>query len=297
MAVITDTTRWTAVPNDDALFVIDILVAAPNGGHVAGVIGVHDDGKPCATTYAHANLIANAPLLLLAEAGPRPLRRLFQRLRRRNPERLRPGCRLGRCPVRGAARADRGDRRRDQGRDGAIASPHAAGRVVTGSAAMSRSARRRALLAHRAERRRPAELHIFSFRFPEVNGVRHEASVLVRGKMGQTAAIGPAYDQAGLLGRGSPFCANIRTVPAPRPTPALDALCARCTASPTLVALLTAPAGYRPSLRLDLLGRDGAALARAYDRIQAAWGDPRRAFVTGRIPCRAAIRPCRSVEA
>jgi len=129
----------------------------------------------------------------------------------------------------------------------------------------------------------PSSCIIFKFSYPEVAGFRREATVLVRGKMGQNAAIGPAYDQAGALGHGSPFCVNIRTVPAPRPTPALDALCARCTASATLVALLTAPAGYRPSIRLDLLGRDGAALARAYDRIQAAWGDPRRAFVTGRV--------------
>ena len=108
----------------------------------------------------------------------------------------------------------------------------------------------------------PRELHIFSFRFPEVNGFRREATVLARGRMGQAAAIGHANDQAGVLGHGSPFCMDIRTVPAPRPTPALDALCARCTASPTFVALLTAPAGYRPSIRLDLLGRDGA-VARA----------------------------------
>lgn len=48
-----------------------------------------------------------------------------------------------------------------------------------------------------------------------------------------------------------------------------------------MLALLTAAAGYRPTIRLDLLGRDGLALALAYDRQQAAWGDPRRAFVTG----------------
>lgn len=143
----------------------------------------------------------------------------------------------------------------------------------------------------RAERR-PVELHIFSFAFSEVRGFRREASVLVRGTMGQNAAIGPAYHQAGLLGHGAPFCTNIRTVPAPRPTPALDALCARCTSFSTFIVLLTAPAGYRPSLRLDLLGRDGAALARSYDRTQAAWGDLRRAFVTGRIPRHAPPIPC-----
>jgi len=165
-----------------------------------------------------------------------------------------------------------------------------------GHRTMARSARRRAKQVRRTERRRPIELHIFSFTFSEVRGFRREASVLVHGKMGQNAAIGPAYDRAGRLGHGAPFCTNIRTVPAPRATPALDALCARCTSFSTFIALLTTPAGYRPSLRLDLLGRDGAALARAYDRAQAAWGDPRRAFVTGRLPHRTASMPCR-VEA
>jgi len=126
------------------------------------------------------------------------------------------------------------------------------------------------------------QLHMFLFCYPEVDGFRREASVLVRGKMGQVAAIGPAYAQAGELGYGAPFCTDIRTVPAPRPTPALDQLARKCTAFTSFVALLSAPAGYRPSIRLDLLGRDGAVLARAYDRTQAAWGDPRRAFVTRR---------------
>jgi len=163
-----------------------------------------------------------------------------------------------------------------------------------GRRAMSRSARRRALQVRRTERRRPIELHIFSFTFSEVRGFRREASVLVHGKMGQNAAIGPAYDRAGLLGHGAPFCTDIRTVPAPRATPTLDALCARCTSFSTFIVLLTAPAGYRPSLRLDLLGRDGAALARAYDRAQAAWDDPRRAFVTGSIPRQVARARCRA---
>jgi len=163
--------------------------------------------------------------------------------------------------------------------------------------AMSHSGRRNAMQVRRVQRRGPVELHIFSFTFSEVRGFRREASVLVRGMMGQNAAIGPAYDQAGLLGHGAPFCANIRTVPAPRATPALDALCARCSGFSTFIALLTAPAGYRPSLRLDRLGRDGATLARSYDRAQAAWGDPRRAFVTGSIQSRAARAPCRAEAA
>jgi len=126
------------------------------------------------------------------------------------------------------------------------------------------------------------QLHLVLFRYPEVNGFRREASVLVRGRMGQLAANGPAYAQAGELGYGAPFCTDIRTVPAPRPTPTLDRLVRRCTAFPNFLALLSAPTGYRPSIRLDLLRRDGAALARAYDRTQAAWGDPRRAIVTRR---------------
>lgn len=161
---------------------------------------------------------------------------------------------------------------------------------------MSRSVHRRAAQARRAERLRPVQLHIFSFDCPKVSGFRRVVTVLVRGKMGQLAAIGHAYDQAHTLGHGPPFCTDINTVPAPRPTPALDALARKLTAFPTFVTLLTAPASYRPSLRLDLLGCEGLVLARAYDRTQAAWGDPRRAFVTGRIPRHAATRLLRSVE-
>ena len=139
---------------------------------------------------------------------------------------------------------------------------------------------------------------MFLFRYPEVNGFRREASVCwCAARWGRSAALGPAYAQAGALGHGTPFCTDIRTVPAPRPTPALDRLARRCTAFPSFVALLTAPAGYRPSIRLDRLGRDGAVLARAYDRTQAAWGDPRRAFVTGRIPRQAAGRSSSGEEA
>ena len=162
---------------------------------------------------------------------------------------------------------------------------------------MSRSAHRRAAQARHAERLPSVQLHIFSFDCPEADGFRRTATVLVRGKMGQLAAIGHAYDQAHTLGHGPPFCTGINTVPAPRPTPALDALARKLTASPTFVALLTAAAGYRPSLRLDLLGCEGLVLARAYDRTQAAWGDPPRAFVTGRIPRQAATRSSCGVEA
>ncbi len=161
---------------------------------------------------------------------------------------------------------------------------------------MSRSAHRREEQACHAARRRPTELHILEFDASGWNNPGRAATVLVRGKMGQVAAISLAYDQARAFGHGFAFCTRTRTVPAPRPTPALDALTRRLTAFPTFVALLTAAAGYRPSLRLDLLGRDGLLLARAYDRTQAAWGTPRRAFVTGCIP-HGAIRPSCAAEA
>ena len=146
---------------------------------------------------------------------------------------------------------------------------------------------RRRTRRRRPARRLPDQLHVFKFSLAPEGLHPRFATVLVRGRMGQNEAIGPAYEQARLRGR-RPFCTDIRTVPAPRPTPALDALCAQHTAFQTFLALLTATAGYRPSIRLDLLGRDGLVLARAYDRWQARWGDPRRAFVTGDLPVRQA---------
>jgi len=148
------------------------------------------------------------------------------------------------------------------------------------------------LVRRRRGRRRPAkrfpdQLHIFEFRLTPEGLHPRFATVLVRGRMGQNAAIGPAHDQARLRGR-EPFCTDIRTVPPPRPTSHLDALAQRHTAFPSFVALVTATAGYRPTLRLDLIGHDGLVLARAYDRWQARWGDPRRAFVTGELPRRRA---------
>lgn len=133
--------------------------------------------------------------------------------------------------------------------------------------------------------RHPEQLRIFRFIYPAVAGHRQAVTVLARGTMGQDAAIPLAGVQARTRMPGG-FCTDINTVPAPRPTPALDTLVARHTAFPTFLTLLTAAGGYRPSIRLDLLGRDGLALARAYDRQQAAWGDPRRAFVTGDLPPR-----------
>ena len=135
----------------------------------------------------------------------------------------------------------------------------------------------------RRARRHPEQLHIFSYRFAREGAHVTWATVLVRGRMGQVDAIGLAAAEARQRGR-EPSCTDINTVPAPRPTPALDGLVRRCTGFPTLLALLTAPAGYRPTIRLDLLGRDGIALALAYDRQQAGWGDPRR-------PARAAPAP------
>lgn len=65
MSTITDTTRWTAMPNgSDGLHVIDIIVDRPEGGHVASVTSFQAHGEACADTWAHASLIAAAPLLL-----------------------------------------------------------------------------------------------------------------------------------------------------------------------------------------------------------------------------------------
>ena len=65
MSTVTDATRWTALPNgSDGLHVIDIIVDRPEGGRVASVTGFQAHGEACADTWAHANLIAAAPLLL-----------------------------------------------------------------------------------------------------------------------------------------------------------------------------------------------------------------------------------------
>ena len=108
------------------------------------------------------------------------------------------------------------------------------------------------------------------------------AAVIVRGRMGANGAIPTAYERAAALGPGS-YCVNIQTCPSrslPEHSPRLDRICAEQTALPRFLDLLTAVAGYRPSIRLDLMGRDGAVLARAYDRAQARRGDPRCAFVS-----------------
>lgn len=65
MRTITDATRWKAVQvGEDAYDVIVILVDLPGGGHIASVPSFETYGQACAATCAHANLIANAPLLL-----------------------------------------------------------------------------------------------------------------------------------------------------------------------------------------------------------------------------------------
>ncbi len=144
----------------------------------------------------------------------------------------------------------------------------------------------------RSRRRRPVqrpseELHVVTFRTLPTGLHPQFATILVRGRMGQDAAMDLARAQARPMSAEAPLLTGISTVPASRPTPALDALTRRHTAFSGFVALLTAARGYRPSIRLDLLGKDGLVLALAYDRQQAAWGDPRRAFVTGQVPRRA----------
>ncbi len=65
MRTITDATRWAAMPNgSDGLHVIDIIVDRPEGGHVASVASFQVYGEACADTWAHASLIAAAPVLL-----------------------------------------------------------------------------------------------------------------------------------------------------------------------------------------------------------------------------------------
>jgi hypothetical protein len=118
------------------------------------------------------------------------------------------------------------------------------------SAACRRSRRRRRRYTG------PTLLHIFTFAFAREGLHQRLATILVRGCMDQTAAIGLAGAEAAIRGR-EPWIIDIRTVPAPRLTPALDAICRRHAAAADFVQLLTAPAGYRPSIRLDLKGGKG----------------------------------------
>ena len=153
------------------------------------------------------------------------------------------------------------------------------------------SGRRRRLRRFRGHdvgrRSHPLEAHVFTFVFygPDDRRTGQLAVVVVRGRMGANGAIPTAYERAAALGPG-PYCVNIQTCPSrslPEHSPRLDRICAEQTAFAGFLDLLIAVAGYRPSIRLDLMGRDGAVLAHAYDRAQARRGDPRRAFVTGDI--------------
>ena len=145
---------------------------------------------------------------------------------------------------------------------------------------MTRSRRRRRHAPKRATGL--MMLHIFSFTFERQQWFTPAATILIRSRRGHTDLISQAYDEA--QGRGVwPFMVDITTVPAPRPTPLLDRLCQLHTALPAFLALLTAPAGYRPTICLDLTGPEGRVLADAYDAWQTRWGDRRRALVS---PCR-----------
>ena len=144
---------------------------------------------------------------------------------------------------------------------------------------------RRASPERRRSRAHPMEAHVFTFRFygPDDRRTGQLATVVVRGKMGQTGAIAAAYTKAHAIA-ASPFCIDIQSCPSrhlPERSPHLDRICSEQTGFGSFLDLLIAVAGYRPSIRLDLMGRDGAELARAYDRVQTRRGDPRRAFVTG----------------
>ena len=148
---------------------------------------------------------------------------------------------------------------------------------------MTDTVRRRRRRVKTRARTGPMRLHIISFRFDAEGTFRRMTTVLVQGRMDQCAAMKEASAEARTRGP-EPWLTDINTVPPLRATPALDAICRQNTAFPTFLALLTQPAGYRPSIRLDLMGQDGEVLARAYDRMQAKWGDPRRAFVSGDVP-------------
>ena len=102
--------------------------------------------------------------------------------------------------------------------------------------------------------------------------------------MGASGAIPTTYERC--RGRARSYCVKIPTCASrslPEHSPRLDRICAEHTAFPRFEDLHVAVAGYRPSIRLDLIGRDGAVLAHAYDRAQARRGNPRRGFVIEEI--------------
>lgn len=124
----------------------------------------------------------------------------------------------------------------------------------------------------------PTMLHIFSFVFEAEESFTSAATILIRSRRGHTNLIDPAYDEAHSRGAW-PFVFDINTVPTSRLTPMLDRLCRLLTAFPAFLALRTAPAGYRLSIRVDLSGPDGRILANAHDAWQTRCGDRRPASV------------------
>jgi len=89
------------------------------------------------------------------------------------------------------------------------------------------------LVCRRRSRRRipvqrhPEQLHVVTFRTLPTGLHPQFATILVRGKMGQHIAIDLACAQARPMAAEAPLLTDISTVPAPRPTPSLDALTRR----------------------------------------------------------------------
>jgi hypothetical protein len=121
-------------------------------------------------------------------------------------------------------------------------------------------------------------LHIFAFSYPANFGFTRKETVLIRSRSEQRTVIPEACARVRSIA-SEPFATSIRSVLAPRPTPALDRIRQRHTAFGAILALLTGPGGYRPSIRRDLMGRDGPTLARACDMHQSQWGDSRRVLI------------------
>ena len=137
--------------------------------------------------------------------------------------------------------------------------------------AVRRRSRRR-----RPRRTFPDRLHIVSFSFRRDRPHPRQATMLVRGTMGQDEAMRVAQRRARALGP-EPWLCDVNTVPPPRPTPALDAITRKHTAFPTFMALLTTAAGHYPSIRLDPMGarRPGARASLRHSAGQVGRPPPR----------------------
>jgi hypothetical protein len=126
---------------------------------------------------------------------------------------------------------------------------------------------------------RPGRLRLHIYAFTDFGSpYRTQQVILIRSRFDHMVSFG----QAAELARArlpNATVTDIRSVPPPRATPRLNAICRKHTGFGDFVALLTAPGSYRPTIRLDLTGPEGRELARAYDTWQARWGDPRRACV------------------